>query len=180
MNKIVISIIIILALAGFVIFRGGEKSSELKNTDSKEQKIGTRIGNLAPDFELIDYDGNKIKLSDFRGKNPVFLNFWASWCYFCVDEMALMAKVQKEFSGQYVTLAINRGEDQETGQKFTDSLGVSNDFILLNDRSDSAYSLYQGFAMPYSIFIDKEGVIKELKLGPLTKEELKAKLEKIL
>lgn len=169
MKKIIIPVIIVIAIAVFVISRNGEKSG-----------VGTRIGNLAPDFELTDYNGNKVKLSDFKGKSPVFLNFWASWCPFCVDEMPLMAKVQKEFGNQYVTLAVNRGEDQATGQKFTDTLGVSSEFILLNDEPDSTYPKYNGFSMPYSIFIDKNGVINELKLGPLTEQELRAKLEKII
>lgn len=157
----------------------GASPSADAGSDS-QAKVGTDIGNLAPDFELTDYSGKKVKLSSFRGKSPVFLNFWASWCPFCVGELPLMAKVQQQFAGKYVTLAVNRGESQSTGQSFTNKVGVAGKFTFLNDPSDSIYAKYNSFAMPYSLFMDKSGIIHDVKLGPLQDAELKDKLNKII
>lgn len=186
MKKIIpIIIIAVVAVLVLVLRGGGDKAREpVAGTPTEEpqagSKVGTKIGNLAPEFELLDYAGNTVKLSDYRGQKPVFVNFWAAWCPFCVEEMPLMARVQKQFGNQYLTLAINRGEDQSTGQKFTDKLGITDTFVLLNDKSDTTYPRYGGFAMPYSLFLDKNGVVVDIKLGPLTESELVEKIEKIL
>lgn len=183
MKKIIVGIIIVIGVVLVLVLRGEKEPASVSapvETESQIPKVGTKIGNLAPDFELTDYDGKVVRLSDFSEQKPVFINFWASWCPFCVDEMPLMVRIQKQFGDQYVTLAINRGEDQKTGQKFTDQLGVTDAFILLNDKSDSTYGRYGGFAMPHSVFIDREGIIQDVKLGPLTETELVRKINKII
>ena len=182
MKKIIAGIIIVIGVILALVLRGEKKldSVSVPAEESQIPKVGAKIGNLAPDFELTDYNGRVMKLSDFHGQKPVFLNFWASWCPFCVNEMPLMSRIQKQFGDQYVTLAINRGEDQETSRLFTDQLSVTDAFILLNDKSDSTYGRYGGFAMPHSVFIDKDGIIRDVKLGPLTEKELIEKIQKIL
>lgn len=184
----IVVIIIVVIIVIVVSRRGGkQQTTSVTPTASQEQtsvgtgqQVGTQIGDLAPDFQLVDYSGKKVALSDLKGKSPVFVNFWASWCPFCVNELPLMSRVQGKFSGKYITLAINRGESQSTGQKFAEKVGVAGKFVFLNDPSDSIYAKYSGFAMPYSIFIDKQGVIRELKLGPLSDSELEQKLQAIL
>lgn len=145
-----------------------------------ELETAVEIGKLAPDFQTQTYDGKNVRLSDFRGKKPVFLNFWAGWCPFCVEEMPLMAQVQEKFQNQYITLAVNRAESLKTAKKFSDQVGVTNRLLVILDLDDNVYRLFNGFAMPYSIFIDKGGVIRDIKLGPLQQEELEEKIKKIL
>ncbi|MBI2063284.1 MAG: TlpA family protein disulfide reductase [Candidatus Yanofskybacteria bacterium] len=154
MKKIIPIIVIIIAAVLALVLRDGKKETSVSTPSTTEEPqgeltTGTKIGNLAPDFELTDYNGKTVRLSDFRGQKPVFVNFWASWCPFCVEELPLMARVQKQSGGQYVTLAINRGEDQKTGQKFTDQLSLADALVFLNDKSDSIYGRYGGFAMPH-------------------------------
>lgn len=174
---ITIVIIAVAGVLGFIFLQGGEDNQITKETG--ELKVGTKIGNLAPDFELVDYNGRKISLGDFRGQ-PVFLNFWASWCPFCLDEMPLMADVQEEFGDKFVTIGVNRGENLETSRDFSDRVGVTGRFILLLDEKDKLFREYGGFAMPYSIFIDADGVIRDIKLGPLMRRELISKLNTII
>ena len=65
------------------------------------------VGDKAPDFELVDLDGNKHRLSDYKGEG-VFLNFWGSWCRPCKTEMPYMENQYKEFEGKGVhILAVN-------------------------------------------------------------------------
>lgn len=168
---IIVAVIAAAGILGFVFLQGGEDTGGLK--------VGTKIGNLAPGFELVDYDGKKVSLEDFKGR-PIFLNFWASWCPFCLDEMSLMADVQEEFGDQFVTIGVNRGENLETSRDLSDRVEVTGRYILLLDEKDELFGEYGGFAMPYSIFIDADGVIRDIKLGPLTRKELISKLNTII
>lgn len=174
--KIIISLVIIAA--GVFVFNQINDSGEVKTGLSVQ--TGTKIGDIAPDFQLVDYEGKVVALSDFKGQKGVFLNFWASWCPFCVEEMPLMAEVQERHPGQYETIAVNRGESLAAAREFSDKVGVTGRMTLLLDREDGLYQRYGGFAMPYSLFIDKDGVIRDVKLGPLTEEELERKVEKII
>ena len=163
-----------------VVFVLGKKESET-NIDNEEigDKIGTSIGDIAPDFELTTYGGEMVRLSDHKGKS-VFINFWAAWCPFCVNELPLMAETQNKYGDQYVTLAVNRGESLETAKMFSDNLDVIGTMIFLLNEKDDIYRRYGGFAMPYSLFLNKDGVIVDIKRGPLTREELESKINKIL
>lgn len=179
MSKLAIVIgIIILGGVVAVVARPDKQSSAPGSSDASA-KIGTGLGNKAPDFTVTDYDGKQIKLSDFQGK-PVFINFWASWCPFCLDEMPTMAKVQQEFGDQYVTLAINRAEKLDRARQFSDQVGVTGKMALVLDADDSIYRSFGYFAMPVSIFVDKDGIIQDVKQGPLQEQELRNKINSIL
>lgn len=181
MKKLFIVLIIIAAGISILIFGLNDRDNNTQDhMNNSKPQTGTKIGNIAPDFKLADYTGKSVSLSDFKGQKGVFVNFWASWCPFCVEEMPLMARVQEKYPGQYETVAINRGENLATAKEFSDKVGVTNKMILLLDEKDSIYKQYGGFAMPYSLFIDKDGVIQDIKLGPLTEQELKQKIQKIL
>ena len=91
-----------------------------------------------------------------------------------------MAEVQEENGDKYVTLAINRGESIETARKFTDELNVTDAMLMLLNKKDDIYRRYGGFAMPYSFFLDKDGIIVDIKRGPLTHDELHQKIDNII
>lgn len=165
-----ILVILVLIVVGVSVLIWG-----LNNNNTQDQ-----AGTIAPDFKLADYTGKPVSLSDFKGQKGVFVNFWASWCPFCVEEMPIMAKVGEKYAGQYETIAINRGEDLSTAKEFSDQVGVTDKMIILLDKKDSVYKQYGGFAMPYSLFIDKNGVIQDIKIGPLTEQELEQKIQKII
>lgn len=181
---VIAAAIVLVVVAGVAIFvlgsSDGEKSADQTGgTEENSGKTGNRIGDMAPDFTVKDYDGNEVNLSDFRG-TPVFVNFWASWCPFCVDELPLMAEFQQEHEGEYVTLAVDRAEGPERAKEYSDNLGVTDKMNFVIDDSDRVYIQYGGFAMPYSVFIDADGVIRDIKQGPLTRSELENKLDAIL
>ncbi len=175
------SIIGILILGGVIalVVRPDKQEQLASVSDQQQPKEGNRVGNKAADFAVVDYDGKEIKLSDFQGQ-PILLNFWASWCPFCLEEMPLMAKVQEEFGDQYVTLAINRAERLDRARQYSDQVGVTGRMLLVLDTDDSVYRQFGYFAMPVSMFLDKDGVIREIKQGPLQEQELRDKLNNIL
>ena len=77
-----------------------------------------QVGNLAPDFQLDNLDGKPVALSDLKGK-PVLLNFWATWCPPCRDEMPYIQEIYDEWSDEgLVVLAINYGESASRVKEF--------------------------------------------------------------
>jgi thiol-disulfide isomerase/thioredoxin len=143
-------------------------------------KVGIKVNNKAPEFMLNDFKGREVSLSDFKNDKPVFINFWATWCPFCVDELSVMDNIQSEFKDQYITLAINRGEGLDDQKEYLQDLGIGDSMIFLVDPDDDIYKQYGGFAMPYSLFLDSKGIIRDVKFGPLTEEELRDKINNLL
>lgn len=127
--------------------------------------IGTRPGNLAPDFKLEDPEGNSVKLSDFRGK-AVLLNFWGIWCHFCREEMPLLEIIYQDYKDQgFVILAVNfyqdRGESEAVIQKFMEENGYT--FPVLLDPFSLVWDRYNlNDAVPLTYIIDSEGIIQKI------------------
>lgn len=147
-----------------------------------DQKQGTtpQPGQLikAPDFSLEDYNGNTVSLADFQGK-PIIVNSWAVWCPFCVKELEDFAKLQQEFGDKIVIIAIDRAEPLSKVKQYTDDLGVTDTLVFLLDPQDSFYRSIGGFSMPETIFVDGKDNILFHKRGPMTIDEMKAKVQQL-
>lgn len=139
--------------------------------DPKALKAETaaNLGYLAPDFTLEDLNGQKVRLSDLRGK-PVFLNFWASWCPPCRREMPELQKFHERYGDQITLIGVNWGESAKTVKEFLESFGVR--YLNLLDERGTAFVLYRLTGIPESFFIDPEGFIRGVWIGPLTAEEI--------
>lgn len=110
---------------------------------------------LAPDFVLKDIDGNEHRLSNYRGK-VVLVNFWATWCPPCRDEMPSMDRAYKKFKkAGMVILAIDIGEDEDDIFKFTADYPVS--FPLLMDKDSSVIRQWAVTALPTTYIVDPAG-----------------------
>ena len=104
MRKSVKLIIIVLLLAGiiaaaYVLYYKLADDYGNNNLDDKQTQAEAESNNsyAAPDFTVLDYEGNAVKLSDYKGK-PVVLNFWATWCYYCKQEMPDFDKAAEKYS----------------------------------------------------------------------------------
>ena len=132
---------------------------------------------LAPDFQLQDLDGRAVSLSGLRGK-PVILNFWATWCGPCRDEMPFIQEIfeNKEWSDKgLVILAVDIGESPSTVKEFLESYGLS--FQVLLDSEQSVAKNYNIRGIPTTFFIDKDGIIQDMKIGAFTsKAEIEQRL----
>ncbi|MXZ46263.1 MAG: TlpA family protein disulfide reductase [Chloroflexi bacterium] len=130
-----------------------------------------QVDELAPDFRLTDLDGNVVMLSDFRGKTVV-LNFWATWCPPCREEMPEFQELwEHRGSGaadDLVVLAVNFLRD--------DTVGAATNFIAANEftfpvvfdttRGDVA-ARYGVRGLPATFFIDRNGIVRTTALGPV-------------
>lgn len=113
----------------------------------------------AADFVLQDADGETHRLSDYRGR-VVALNFWATWCPPCWREMPSMQRLKERMDEtEFVILAVNIGEDEETVFGFTFALDIPIDFPLLLDLDGKVADQWPMVGLPTSFIIDKKGRI---------------------
>lgn len=141
-----------------------ENNSE--NSDDNTKEDNPESTKLAPDFELETLDGTKLKLSDLKGKN-VILNFWATWCGFCVVEMPDLQKLNDKYKDEdLVVLAINVGESKETVQKFMEENELN--LLILLDEDSSVANTYGVRSFPSTLSVNKEGEIVTGYVGMMT------------
>lgn len=133
--------------------------------------IGAEKGQLAPNFEVSTLAGERVKLSDFRGK-AVYLNFWASWCGPCRAEMPDIQAVLDEFNTQgLVVLAVNNGEAFAPADGFIEELDLRLTAVGM-DPTRSVIEQYGVFSMPTSVFINADGVVTRVHPGLATAEQM--------
>lgn len=140
---------------------------------------GVRVGAPAPDFTLPDLDGKSVRLSDLRGQ-VVVLNFWATWCGPCRQEMQTIDKTDAKYQGKPVTiLGVNVQESPDQVRGFADLYHLS--FTLLLDRDGRVSNSYRVNALPTTFFIDREGIIRNITVGgPMTDTFLERQIESLL
>jgi thiol-disulfide isomerase/thioredoxin len=141
--------------------------------------VGLNEGQLAPDFEFSTFDGQRMKLSDFRGK-PVFLNFWATWCGPCRQEMPNMqTMLEKYSSSNLVVLAVNNGEAVAPAQRFLDRLEVQLTQFAY-DPTAQIVRRYQVAGLPVSYFIDAQGIVTRVVAGELSFNVMEASVQEVI
>lgn len=129
-----------------------------------------------PKLVFKDYDGVEVHIAAMKGR-PMLLNAWASWCPFCLRELADLATLQREFGDRIQVIEVNRGESLETAKKYTDQLDFGSYLLFVLDPSDSFYQGIGGFSMPETVFIDKEGFIRDHKRGPMDLIEMRRRVK---
>jgi DsbE subfamily thiol:disulfide oxidoreductase len=118
----------------------------------------------APDFTLPNAGGKKISLKDYRGK-VVFLNFWATWCESCRDEMPSMERLYNEFRGKGLEIvAVNVKEKRQDALAFAKELKLT--YPVLLDPEGEVGLLYGAFGLPATYLIDRKGVVLARMWGP--------------
>lgn len=138
---------------------------------------------LAPDFILLNLEGDVVRLSDFRGKKRVVLNFWASWCDPCIEEMPALEGIYQQYKDELVVLGVNVQEDPGAIRKFIDE-EVHVTYPILLD-SEGRVNLKYILLLPSSLFIDMDGKVwpfgdLPFKLGEFTTEELHQEISSFL
>ncbi len=117
----------------------------------------------APDFELFDLDGGSYRLSDYRGQ-VVIINFWATWCPPCREEMPSMQRAWEVLQGEGILLlGINVGEDEDTIFQFTADYPV--DFPLLMDLDSRVIGQWPVRGLPTTFVVDPAGRIVHRAVG---------------
>jgi len=121
-----------------------------------------RIGSLAPDFTVKDAD-RSVTLSQFRGQTVV-LNFWATWCPPCVEEMPSLVQMQQRLKDKGVTvLAVSVDADEGAYHRFLKDHGVT--FLTVRDADQKSNNLYGTFKFPETYVIDRDGKVRRKFIG---------------
>lgn len=159
---------LVYLLAAF-FFGGGPLCAQTIRNPPVDYKVIPKLEELkdhpaAPDFTLSNPDGKKVALKDFRGK-LVFLNFWATWCEFCRDEMPAMDRLYREFKGKgFEILAVNVKDNRKDALAFAKKLKVS--YPIVMDPEGEIGLLYGAWAMPATYLIDRKGMVLARLWGP--------------
>lgn len=181
---IVAFIIIIFVVAILYNFLAGEynkKNENNQNTNSIAKNMDEQEKVKATEFVVFKEDGSKVKLSDVRGKKPIIINFWATWCEYCKKEMPDFeeAYVNEKDNIEFMMINFtdNQQETLETAKTYIEENGFS--FPVYYDMILDAVYKYEAFSLPLTIFIDKDGYIYRVNKGLITKDKLNSYIEEL-
>jgi peroxiredoxin len=147
--------VLLAAAAALVIFVVAQANSAPQSNAA--------VGDKAPSFQLNQLAGGQLQLSDYKGKGVV-LNFWASWCNPCVNELPLLNEAYKLAGIDMV--AINVGEDEKKIQKFVDRYELA--FPIAMDREQDVKQRYRVAGLPLTVAIDDQGKLIDRHEGELS------------
>jgi DsbE subfamily thiol:disulfide oxidoreductase len=159
----------LLFLLAALVLGNGQPYAEVARNPSIDYKAVPKLEEMkthpaAPEFTLSSADGKKVSIKDFRGK-LVFVNFWATWCEFCRDEMPAMERLYREFKGRgFEILAVNVKDNRKDALAFAKKLNVS--YPIVMDPEGEVGLLYGAFGMPTTYLIDKNGMVLARLWGP--------------
>ncbi len=182
---ILIAVTIILGIGAIVItkhFNENTSTEQPESTYDESTSDETEVPKeLAPDFAVVDKNGNKIKLSDMKGK-PVVLNFWASWCGPCKSEMPDFEEAYKEYGDEITFMMVNltdgNRETIDTAQNFIDGQGYT--FPVYFDTESNGAAAYGVNSIPVTYFIDAEGYLVAYGRGALDADTLQSGIDMLI
>jgi len=135
------------------------------------QALAVGLQDEAPDFTLKSLDGGNLRLEEYRGQ-VVLINFWASWCGPCRQEMPLLDRLHHRYEDTgFAVLGINVEGDSDSAQEIVDKTKVT--FPILIDVGQKVSELYNLEAMPRTVVVDRDGVIRYIHLGYKPGDEAK-------
>lgn len=128
------------------------------------------VGNPAPDLVLADLAGRSVRLStQWRGR-PALLNFWATWCVPCRQEMPEIRRFHREFGNRVAVIGIDLAEPREVVEAYVREGDYRWTFLL--DSAGRAAEAYLVVALPTTFFIGPDGIIRAKHLGPMRYEQM--------
>ena len=135
------------------------------------------VGHSAPDFTVSDAQ-RTISLHDYKGK-VVVLNFWASWCAPCIEELPSLIQMQHDLGNKVTVLAVATDDNYDAYNRFVRDHHV--DLITVNDAAKKSSDTYGTWGWPETYIIDRKGIVRRKFIGPVewTNPSIVAYLQKL-
>ena len=171
----------VILLLGVALLGGGwivysqEAAEPAFNADGLSE--APIAGYLAPSFTLTSLQGEEVSLADYQGQ-PVVLNFWATWCPPCRAEIPHFQDASIKYNGQAAIIGVDQGEPRTLVSDFAAEFGVT--YPLLLDPDNDVNRQYQVQALPKTVFIDANGVVREVFTGIINGAVLEDRIERLL
>lgn len=182
-----VALVVILAAAGFLYTRlapgvqHDQLAQEPSQSEDSSSSSSSQQASPAPSFPMEDSQGNTVQLSDFLGDKPVFLNFWASTCSPCKQEMPDIQALYEQYGDQIHFVLVNVGsamnDTREKAESYLTEQGFT--FPVYYDVDYQAITTYGINSFPFSIFIDAQGNLVTYGQGMLSAELLQKGLNLI-
>lgn len=156
MNRNAVVLIVLVVVVTLMIVAGRHLA---RNGPAIGQSSTAVKGKAAPDFELKDLDGKTVRLSELRGK-AVVLNFWATWCPPCKDEIPWFVDLQKQYGSKGLQIVgVDMDDDPRSADiaKFAADMKINYPVLLHNDAVADAYGGVE--ALPTTFYIGRDGTI---------------------
>jgi thiol-disulfide isomerase/thioredoxin len=155
---------------------GAAQGAASSQSDSKETSLQ---GKPAPQFTLVDLQGKKVSLKDYKGR-PVLVNFWATWCAPCKLEMPWFEEFRKKYGPQgFEILGIAEDDaGKEEIAKAVKRINVSYPILLTNPKMSPAYGGVD--YLPESFYVDRNGIVQTETSGLGSKDEIEANIKRLV
>ncbi len=179
LRNIIATLVVGLAIVGIVwYFDSPAASSQSITLTAAATGPAPKVGEAAPDFKVQALDGKFYQLSDFRGK-PVWINFWASWCPPCrAENPDIQAVYDANQANGLVVLGIAIGEEDGNVRGYVERTGLN--YTIGLDRGTDIAAAYRIVGIPTHFFIDKDGILREWRIGSMSKKVMEKNVAKIM
>jgi peroxiredoxin len=176
---VVVSLAIPAALLALILH--GHHSSGADGSTNGPVVTPTRakVGSVAPDFTLTGVDGRAVTLSSLRGK-IVVLTFFASWCHPCEQDMPALERAQHDNADRVAVVGVNYQDFPADTRAFVQRLGVTFPALIEDSSDNPVAKRYDVHAMPDTVFIDTEGVVRDRVFGPTSTKDPESALARLL
>lgn len=181
---IVATALALVAALGVLTLLGGDSDDDSDDASAADDVAGEGYelspagempGSVA-EVRLAALDGGDDRtLGELMGTTPVVVNFFASWCAPCVDEMPAFEDVHQALGDQVTFVGLANQDSHDDALATVAATGVT--YPTFDDPDASALTYFGGLSMPTTVFIDAEGEVVDVNSGPLTEAELRAKLD---
>jgi cytochrome c biogenesis protein CcmG/thiol:disulfide interchange protein DsbE len=138
-----------------------------------------KIGSLAPDFTLPGLDGRPVTLSRLRGR-VVVLTFFASWCHPCEQDMPILERALRDNGDRIAVVGVNYQDFPNDSRDFVRRLGVTFPALIEDSIDNPVAARYDVHAMPDTLFIDANGVVRDRLFGQTSRHDLESALNALL
>ena len=133
------------------------------------ENVAPAVGHKAPDFELQNLSGQIIRLGDLRGR-PVLINFWATWCAYCLEELPVIEKYYERYASDLIVLAVEVGDSIEEVRSVVINNGFQ--FPVLRDPDSRVFQKYRLDSFPVTFVLDTNGIVLVKHEGYMTENNL--------